>query len=234
MAKLLTTRGIADKLERIIIDAKKMIIIASPYLKIPKIYLDRLQDADRKSIQILFIFGKTDLQPGEKEKLLKFKNLHLYFLEELHAKCFANESTAIIGSMNLYDFSENNNREMGIIVDTIRDHDIYDGAIAELHSIMKASTEISLSSFWNNPDKETKKAEKRVSYRNYNQQGLCIRCGTDIPLDPRRPYCDDCFKSWVYYSDPSFTEKHCHICGTFEESSMDKPLCYNCYKDHSM
>lgn len=34
--------------------------------------------------------------------------------KNLHAKCYLNENEAIITSMNLYEFSQMNNNEMGI------------------------------------------------------------------------------------------------------------------------
>ncbi len=34
--------------------------------------------------------------------------------QNLHAKCYLNEKAAIITSMNLYDFSQVNNNEMGV------------------------------------------------------------------------------------------------------------------------
>mgnify|MGYP007072815678 CR=1 FL=1 len=45
----------------------------------------------------------------------------------------------IITSMNMYEFSEKNNREMGILIEANSDKQIYDKAVVEAESILKAS-----------------------------------------------------------------------------------------------
>ena len=42
-------------------------------------------------------------------------HVHLYFSKNLHAKCYLNEKKMIITSMNLYEFSQVNNREMAFL-----------------------------------------------------------------------------------------------------------------------
>lgn len=45
-------------------------------------------------------------------------------------------------------------------------------------------------------------------------KGFCIRCGKQIELDERRPYCPSCYWNWQaeggYYNN---LEKYCHLCG---------------------
>lgn len=43
-----------------------------------------------------------------------FPNIEIKYNTRLHAKYYANESTALLSSMNLYDYSQNNNIEFGI------------------------------------------------------------------------------------------------------------------------
>ena len=45
-------------------------------------------------------------------------DIDVYFNEKLHAKCYMNEDTAIITSMNLYEASEKN-RELGVLIQKI-------------------------------------------------------------------------------------------------------------------
>jgi len=54
--------------------------------------------------------------------------------------------------------------------------------------------------------------------------------GTDLKFNPEKPLCYKCFKSWEKYSNPDYTEKFCHACGTEYSSTVAKPLCYACYK----
>ena len=60
--------------------------------------------------------------------------------------------------------------------------------------------------------------------------GHCLRCGTDVPLDPEAPYCKKCFGSWVRFKNPTYEEAHCHACGKDHKSSLKKPVCLPCYR----
>ena len=40
-----------------------------------------------------------------------------YNAPRLHAKCYLNEQAAIITSLNLYEFSQQNNEEMGVYIE---------------------------------------------------------------------------------------------------------------------
>ena len=61
------------------------------------------------------------------------------FCENLHAKCYLNETAAIITSMNLYEFSQVNNNEMGILVDRLTDTECFVEAEKEAQRIVRIS-----------------------------------------------------------------------------------------------
>lgn len=120
MAEFLTTNGTSYNIENIIIDAKSKLILVSPYLQISKTFYERLKDASNKNVSIKIIYGKDELKPNERNSLAELKNVELYFFENLHAKCYFNETKMVITSMNMYEFSEKNNREMGVLIDVIQ------------------------------------------------------------------------------------------------------------------
>ena len=62
------------------------------------------------------------------------------------------------------------------------------------------------------------------------QSGVCIRCHTEIKLNPHIPYCYSCFKNWKRYGNNTYQEKFCHICGKAHQTSMAKPVCLRCYR----
>ena len=64
-------------------------------------------------MKISVVYGKNQLEPDTFKKLTELKNAKLYYLNNLDAKCYFNEKSMVITSLNLYDFSEQNNREMG-------------------------------------------------------------------------------------------------------------------------
>lgn len=60
----------------------------------------------------------------------------------LHAKCYLNENQAIVTSMNLYSFSQQNNDEMGIHVTKEKDPDLYKDIYEEAQRLLTISKEI--------------------------------------------------------------------------------------------
>jgi hypothetical protein len=139
MAKFLTTVGNSFYIEQIILNAKNSLTLVTPYLKLSKNLIERIADAENRGVKITLIYGKSKLHVNEQKKLNALKNLELYFCENLHAKCYHNEDSLIITSMNLYEFSERNNREMGLLVERASDTDIYEETLREIESIKNAS-----------------------------------------------------------------------------------------------
>ena len=116
MAKFLDTTGVSYHLQQIINQAQDTLILISPYLKINERLRQSLDDKDRMKIDIRVVYGKNDLQPDQINWLRSLKFVRTSFCENLHAKCYLNEREAIITSMNLYEFSQVNNQEMGISI----------------------------------------------------------------------------------------------------------------------
>lgn len=145
MAKFLTTVGNSFYIEQIILNAEKSLTLVTPYLNLSKNLMERLTDADMENIRITLIYGKNELNKLEKKKLDSLKNIEIYFCENLHAKCYLNEQSMIITSMNLYEFSERNNREMGILIEAETDKQIFKDTLKEIESI-KNSSELQKSS----------------------------------------------------------------------------------------
>lgn len=145
MAKYLRTSSITAELENLIRDAKKELYIISPYLKLSDNMKELLNDKEREKVDVRIIFGKQELAPTEMSYLQKLKYVRLYFSKNLHAKCYLNENKMIIASMNLYEFSQQHNREMGILIDTTNEEDkqVYDDASSDIESIMHNSEDFS-------------------------------------------------------------------------------------------
>jgi hypothetical protein len=142
MPQFLTTSGTSHLIEDIIIRAKTELVLITPYLKLSRILLERLTEANNRGVPIKLVYGKVDLHPGEKKHLEALSNLELFFLENLHAKCYHNGMTLIVSSMNLYDFSEKNNREMGIVLTQRDDEECFADALAEARSIITAARRV--------------------------------------------------------------------------------------------
>ncbi|WP_317131383.1 phospholipase D family protein [Maribacter sp. ACAM166] len=117
----------------------------SPYLKLSDQVRELLNDKEREKVDVRIIFGKQELAPKEMAFLEDLKYIRLYFSKNLHAKCYLNESKMIIASMNLYEFSQQNNREMGILIDIENEEDriVYEGATKDIESMIHNSEDFS-------------------------------------------------------------------------------------------
>ncbi len=225
MAKFLTTNGISNQIEQIIIGAEEKLVLVSPYLQISKTFFERLKDASKKNVEITIVYGKDELKSNERKSLAELDNLELLFFENLHAKCYFNENEMVITSMNMYHFSEKTNREMGVSISKDRDDELYMSAYNETRSIIESSEVKQLSKGKN------KKVSKIVSYKKIKEikSGFCIRCKTEVPSNKEKPYCVSCFSVWAQYARQDYEEKYCHSCGKSKSTSFNRPECYTCF-----
>lgn len=222
MAKFLDTTGVSYHLQQLINNANERLVLISPFLKINERIKQSLEDKDRLKIDIRIIYGKNELQPEENNWLKSLQSIRSSFCQNLHAKCYLNENEAIITSMNLYDFSQINNNEMGIYISRDIDPDLYKDVHDEAMRLIRISDEIKIS-------------VEKVPYKENNNDiskadAFCIRCKKEIALNQSQPYCGECFKGWKRYSNKNYKEKYCHLCGKENESTINKPICYDCFK----
>jgi len=226
MAKFLTTSAISYEIENTLRTARKKLVLISPYLQLSETLMERLQDADRRDVEILIVYGKSDLKTEEESKLSQLSNIRLFFHKNLHAKCYFNEERAIVGSMNMYEFSEKNNREMGVLLCRYDDRDAFDEVVEEAESIQNAAEAKGVPG--GRPDYNS---SKTTSWEDDDSsgEGFCIRCGGNCCPDPNRPLCPECFSVWVLWEEDSYIEKYCHNCGKPEDTSKARPLCHRCF-----
>lgn len=125
MAEFLTTRGISHHIEDLIIKCKTKLVLVSPYLKLSQLFYQRLKDAATRGVRITIVYGKKELKPEEEGRLAELQNIQVYYFKDLHAKCYFNETKMVITSMNMYEFSEINNREMGVLIDRATDKKLF-------------------------------------------------------------------------------------------------------------
>lgn len=145
MAKFLNTSATNFFLEELIKNAKERLILISPYLRLNDRIKELLEDKDRLKIDVRIVYGKSDLHPEEIKWIQKLDYVRLIFCKNLHAKCYLNESECIISSLNLYEFSQVNNNEMGISVRKYEDDEVFKDAYEEAQRIIRISEEVRIS-----------------------------------------------------------------------------------------
>lgn len=145
MVKFLNTASISEWILRIITEATKEIVMIVPYVQVSEKIFEALTITNTKKIEITIIYRENKVNDEEKLKLLSLENLNLMCHPNIHAKCYFNEKYLIIASMNLYEYSQKNNREMGILISRAESSDMYStkqifsDAIVEINEIMNGA-----------------------------------------------------------------------------------------------
>jgi phosphatidylserine/phosphatidylglycerophosphate/cardiolipin synthase-like enzyme len=162
MAKFLNTTGVSYHLEELIKGTKDRLILISPYLQFHNRIKDNIENLNIQKRDIRIIYREDKLKVEESNWLESQIGVRTSICGTLHAKCYLNEKEAIVTSMNLYSFSQQNNDEMGIHVTKEHDPDLYRDISEEAQRLLTISDEVRVSV--KKVDKEIeKKADKTVS-----------------------------------------------------------------------
>ncbi len=145
MAKFLNTSATNYFLEELIKEAKDRLILISPFLKLNDRMKELLADKNRLKIDVRIVYGKSELQPEEINWLKELTYIRTSFCKNLHAKCYLNEELCIVTSLNLYEFSQVNNNEMGVLIRRSDDTELYKDAYDEAQRIIRISEEVRIS-----------------------------------------------------------------------------------------
>ena len=253
MAKFLTTNGISLKIEDIIKGAKKKLILVSPYLQISKTFYERLKDATNKGVVIKIIYGKDNLETSEKEAIAELKLVKLYYFENLHAKCYFNETEMVITSMNMYEYSIRNNREMGVLINRIEDKELFNDTMEECKSILEHAETVLLTktkmayfaqkinTFLNKPKKPSKveyvKAKKpaKTEYVKANKaEYVKIKSKKKAKKQKykqKRGYCIRCEANIAYNIEKPYCLDCFVIWANFENPHYEENVCHGCGED---
>lgn len=240
MVKFLNKDKAFAEIVEIVSKADSKLVLISPYIKIPDDLLERLKYKDRKGIKTTVVCREKDLGDKVRSDLRQLRNLELRFDDDLHAKCFYNEKSMVITSLNLLESSERKNREMGVLLSSEEDANVFNEALSEAEFIVnRAKKDSVIRSVLGEVVKEAKligdsltkegsRQTKTVS--RTKQKGHCIRCRKSIPLALGKPYCPDCFVAWSEWENPNYKEQYCHNCGKPAPTTMLKPQCPSCFR----
>lgn len=239
MSQFLTTTGISYRLEELIKNAEERLVIISPFLRINERIKELLEDKERLKIDVRVVYGKNELQPDENNWLESMRSIRTSFCKNLHAKCYVNEHEALLTSMNLYEFSQVNNHEMGVLIVRDEEPELYEQVYRESMRIVRISDEVRVTVAKvdskrkaRQRPKTAKGRSKKRSSRQKPEKGFCIRRGEEIAADPARPYCKRCYRSWNRYKNENYEEKYCHFCGSEHKTTLAKPACRACFKKY--
>ena len=135
--KLLDTEGLAHEIRNVIKQAEKELFILSPYYKVDDKLFWHIKEANERGVHITFVYREFN---KKHEDLIKgLSNCEVYHCADLHAKIFMNEQRGVLGSMNLHEYSQQNNFELGTIFDKKKHKVFYQDAENEIKRIRDLS-----------------------------------------------------------------------------------------------
>jgi len=174
MAKFLNTSATNYFLEELIKSTNDKLILISPFLKLNNRIKELLEDKNRMKIDIRIVYGKIEMKNEEINWLKELSFVRTSFCENLHAKCYMNEKMCIVTSMNLYEFSQVNNNEMGILIKRDDDHELYNDTKEEAERIIRVSDEVRMS-----VEKVEKEAEEEHDKLTTSKLAVKLKLKTD-------------------------------------------------------
>lgn len=168
MIKILNTTGINYHLEQIISGAKSQLFLISPYLKLSSRIRELIDDKNKLKIDVRIVYGKKDFNKEDQLWMNALDYVRLSFCENLHAKCYANEEYVLICSLNLYDFSQINNHELGVLIS--RDElSCYNDCFDEIQRILRLSVEKKPLYSAEAPPSNNKSISKKHNFKEYEK-----------------------------------------------------------------
>lgn len=121
MAKFLQGNELNAELSNLFEKAKTQLLLISPFIKLHDRFISSLRvKKDNPDLKIIIVFGKNEEDMSRSMKQIdfdffkEFPNIEIRYEKRLHAKYYANDFDAIITSMNLYNYSQDNNIEAGV------------------------------------------------------------------------------------------------------------------------
>jgi hypothetical protein len=125
MAKFIEGTSLNNEINRVFREAEEELVLISPYIKLHHRYKKELEGKiENPKLAITVVFGKNEgdlsksLNLNDLEFFIGFPNVKICYEPRLHAKYYSNEYSAVLTSMNLYDFSQDQNIEAGVLIES--------------------------------------------------------------------------------------------------------------------
>ncbi len=230
--ELLNTVETLERIKQIICNARKELVIASPFIGFSKEDDTQLREFLRKVISdgrvAVRVFthqsgdganhwGRFYGDCGESE---------VHICKALHAKIYYNEDEVIISSLNLRG-SSFGNVEMSVYLCRREEPRVFDDGLYD--KLFGEATERS--------EKTMSGRELHTIATAMDGSGHCIRCHTTTRFDKIllngslsiQFYCDGCRTDWKKTRENyDFIEKFCYGCGKPAATSREHPVCEEC------
>jgi hypothetical protein len=141
MVQYLNTQAAYAEIENIVNRAENKLVMMAPYIQINRTLLQKIFHAsEHRNIDVSIICHTGDIKPEEMAAINRINRLELFDLPNLHANCIYNEKALIMTSLNLFDYSQINNRDMGALLTYDKDANAFIAAVNETEYMMQLAT----------------------------------------------------------------------------------------------
>jgi hypothetical protein len=134
VATLLTARGVSWHIQDIIGGAREHLFLVSPSVCLSGTLLHSIQTVGR-TVPVSIVYRDDDLTAALVANLGHVGRLTLLRHPNLHAKCYFNEQTMVLTSMDLSGDTDTRDWEMGVLIDRELDAALFQAAYDEVVKI---------------------------------------------------------------------------------------------------
>jgi len=211
---------ISAALMQIINEARQRLTLVSPYNRHWGHLRREVTAAQQRGVEVTMYYRADEPSP-----LAENDSVTAVPIRMLHAKIYANETAALVTSMNLLESSAMYSRDVGLLVRDAELRREIDGFIRSLWDSVETDASKGVSASANG---STTRAH-RVSNANDIAQvidigGFCIECGSPLSFDPGKPLCPQCYAR----HGRNGVHRVCHKCGESHRTLLNEPLCREC------
>lgn len=208
-------------LMQVISEARQRLTLVSPYNRHWGHLRREIAAAEQRGVDVT-VFYRAD----EPSPLPEHDSITAVPIKMLHAKIYANETSALVTSMNLLESSAMYSRDVGLLVKDAALRREIDGFIRTLWDSVDADSSPAVAGARANGNSARL---HRVSNANDIAQvidigGFCIECGSPVSFDPGKPLCPQCYSR----HGRNGAHRLCHKCGEPHRTLLNEPLCRDC------
>ena len=214
-AKFVSEGELVGEVENIIRQAQRKLVLVSPFnyhSQWGRLADDIASKGLDKNVDVTIYYNPHPPGADQANPADPYEGVTGVPVENLHAKIYANETKALVTSMNLQDRSALNSREAGILVlDPNLLQQIHDYISSLTAATVEGSVVKDLTDFGSLPQPQGGKT------------AFCIACGAKKEFDFSRPFCPTGGHAFA-----SAAGEYCHGCRRETKTALNAPLCSDC------
>ncbi|NCD05857.1 MAG: hypothetical protein EOL97_07035 [Spirochaetia bacterium] len=228
-------KDIQSKIGSIIQDAKKYIIIVSPYINLDSTYTALLEMSISKNIPVTFFYRKDNINDindtfKDIERFEKLSGVTLYACSGLHAKIYMNEVDFLITSRNLYMKKGEESLDIGLFSNINESKEIY--------YKIKDDLELFAHTSFKNINTSTKSKNNDLNRFCLDKKGNNhfnpFKLNKTIELPTKNKKEDNYYNPFSFKKNENHYKQqkkdaYCIRCGEPIPFNPDKPYCSSCF-----